>query len=244
MAQSNEGVRLGMKTEMTDDIHDEIAEQSIARRSLHDEVAGRIRTAIIEGRLPPDERLNERVLCNIYGISRTPLREALKVLASEGLVVLHPNRGASVPALSVRDLDATVAVMSHIERLVGETVVQTITDAGIEKIKSLHNQMAHHRSNGELPLYFQKNQMIHTGLVEQTGNPVLVYVYAGLNTRMLRFRYLANRKDERWKEAMREHEDILGALIARDGPRLARLLHDHLINKAVAVRAVLEAHGD
>lgn len=224
-----------------DEAYEDSCQESIAPRSLHDQVAGRIRAAIVEGRLPPNERLNERVLCERYGISRTPLREALKVLASEGLVVLHPNRGASVPALTIGDLEATVAVMAHIEVLVGETVVRTITEEGIESIRRLHDRMAYYKAHGELPKYFQMNQSIHAKLVEQTGNPVLESVYASLNTRMLRFRYLANLKDHRWKQAMQEHEFILEALVARDGTRLGRLLHDHLLNKAKAVRAILEA---
>lgn len=221
---------------MTDGIHEEIEQESIARRSLHDEVAGRIRAAIVEGRLPPEERLNERVLCKRYGISRTPLREALKVLASEGLVILHPNRGASVPPLTVEDLDSTVAVMSHIEILVGKLAAERITEDGLEKVVSLHHRMARHRSLGELPLYFQANQTIHSELVRHTRNPALESVYASLNARMLRFRYLANQSDDRWKEAMHEHELILEALLARDGARLGHLLHDHLLNKAEAVR--------
>ena len=109
--------------------------EPIARRPLHDEVVTRLRDAIIEARLAPGERLNERVLCVRYGISRTPLREALKVLAQEGLVTLLPNRGAVVTPLTVAELEQTIEVMRPLEALAAELVVKRISAATLDTLR-------------------------------------------------------------------------------------------------------------
>lgn len=211
----------------------------IARRPLHDEVVARLRDAIIENRLAPNERLNERVLCVRYGVSRTPLREALKVLAQEGLVTLLPNRGAVVTPLTVTELEQTIEVMRPLEALAGELVVRRISDAGLAEIRALHHEMCAFQARGDLPNYFRANQAIHHHLVEQCGNRILTATYEGLNTRIRRFRYRANFSPERWERAVAEHVEMLDALTARDGLRLGRLMSQHLVNKAEAVKASL-----
>ena len=213
--------------------------ETIARRPLHDEVVTRVRDAIIEDRLAPGERLFERVLCLRYGVSRTPLREALKVLAQEGLVTLLPNRGAMVTPLTLAGLDQAIEVMLPLERLVGTLVVVRITADGLAEIRGLHHDMCGFHARADLPPYFRANQAIHQRLVELCGNPILTATYEGLNTRIRRFRYRANLSQERWDRAVAEHSLILEALMARDGLRLGRLLGEHLVNKADAVRASL-----
>jgi DNA-binding GntR family transcriptional regulator len=217
--------------------------EPIARRPLHDEVVARLRDEIIEHRLVPNERLNERVLCVRYGISRTPLREALKVLAQEGLVTLLPNRGAVVTPLTVTELEQTIEVMRPLEALAGELVVSRISDAGLAEIRALHHEMCAFHARGDLPNYFRANQAIHQHLVEQCGNRILTATYEGLNTRIRRFRYRANFSPERWDRAVAEHVEMLDALTARDGVRLGRLMSEHLVNKAEAVKASLYLDG-
>jgi DNA-binding GntR family transcriptional regulator len=213
--------------------------EPIARRPLHDEVVARLRAAIIENRFAPNERLNERVLCDRYSISRTPLREALKVLAQEGLVTLLPHRGAVVTPLTVAELEQTIEVMRPLEELAGALVVQRIDDAGLAEIRALHHEMCAFHARRDLPNYFRTNQAIHQRLVEETGNRILTLTYEGLNTRIRRFRYRANLAQERWDQAVAEHTVMLEALTARDGLRLGRLMSQHLVNKAEAVKADL-----
>ena len=93
----------------------------------------------------------------------------------------------------------------------------------------------------EMAPYFELNQKIHLGLASATGNAVLIALYAGLNAKLLRYRYQANMQPERWQAAIEEHEDILSAIIMRDGKRLGALLHQHLLNKGAAIRVSLEA---
>jgi DNA-binding GntR family transcriptional regulator len=217
--------------------------ETIARRPLHDEVVARLRDAIIEDRLAPGERLFERVLCVRYGVSRTPLREALKVLAQEGLVTLLPNRGAVVTPLTLVELDQTLEVMLPLEHLVGTLVVTRITDVAVAEIRALHHDMCAFHARADLPSYFRANQAIHQRQVELCGNPILTATYEGLNTWIRRFRYRANLSQERWDRAVAEHAVLLEALMARDGVRLGRLLAEHLVHKADAVRASLQLDG-
>ncbi|HEY4201284.1 MAG TPA: GntR family transcriptional regulator [Devosiaceae bacterium] len=212
----------------------------IARQNLHAEVLSLLRQAVMEGRLKPGERLNERLLCEQYGISRTPLREAFKVLAAEGILTLLPNRGAVVTALSLKDFDAMLDVMAHLETMIGEQAATHIDDDGIVLIRAWHHQMFAHFLRQEMAPYFQLNQQIHLELAARTGNAVLLGLYAGLNAKLLRYRYQANMQPERWQAAIEEHEHILSALIMRDGKRLGALLHQHLLNKGAAIRVNLK----
>lgn len=211
----------------------------IERRSLHDDVVERVRDMIVKGELPPGSRVPERVLCEQLGISRTPLREALKVLAYEGLLELPPNRGAVVTQLTVEDVDETFEVMGGLEALSGELACQRISEEAILEIRALHYQMILAYKRGELPLYFRLNQQIHEAIMAAAGNDTLRQVYDSLAGRVRRARYMANLSAERWRQAVEEHEAMLEALSARDGQRLAAILRDHLKNKAEVVKESL-----
>lgn len=208
---------------------------AIDRRLLHDEAVTRLRDMIVQGELGPGERLNERVLCERFGISRTPLREALKVLASEGLVELLPNRGAVVTELTLSAVREMFAVLGALEALAGELACRNASEADVAEIRALHYQMLLHHTRGELAEYFRCNQQIHLRLVDAAGNAVLSGIYGQLNANVRRARYMANLSRERWDQAVREHEEMLAALIARDGPRLKKVLGDHLSNKMLVV---------
>ncbi|MGN2390486.1 GntR family transcriptional regulator [Pelomicrobium sp. G1] len=216
-------------------------DKAIHRRPLHHEVAARLRDMIIQGELAPGARLNERVLCQQLGISRTPLREALKVLATEGLVELLPNRGAVVTQLTLRAVREIFEVMGALERLAGELACRNATDADIAEIRALHYQMMAHYARGDLAGYFRYNQQIHIKLVECTGNATLAATYRNLNAHVRRARYMANLSRERWDKAVQEHEEILDALVKRDSARLQGLLQDHLGNKMLVVLEALTA---
>jgi len=199
----------------------------------------RLRDLIIQGRLAPGARLNERVLCQQLGISRTPLREAFKVLATEGLVELLPNRGAIVAGLDPTRLEQTFAVMGALEALAGELACGNATVQQLDDIRALHYEMLAAHARGDLAGYFRHNQAIHLKLAEASGNPVLAHAYRQLNANVRRARYMANLSRERWDAAVREHEAILSALLARDAPRLKRLLAEHLGSKLASVLGAL-----
>ncbi len=215
----------------------------IARRALHDEVVRRLRDLIVEGELAPGTRVPERELCARFGISRTPLREALKVLATEGLVDLQHHRGAVVATLTSEAVDDMFQVMGALEALAGDSACRRASAADIAEIEALHREMLAQYASRNLSEYFRLNQQIHERLIEATANPVLSSIYRSLSVRIRRARYMANLSRPRWDQAVAEHEQILEALRARDGARLSRLLREHLLHKAEVVKTVLLGKG-
>jgi DNA-binding GntR family transcriptional regulator len=209
--------------------------------SLHDEVLGRLRDMIVEGRFAPGERIPERELCAEIGVSRTPLREALKVLAAEGLIELLPNRGARVRRFTDKDVRECFEVLAAVESAAGRLACARITDAEITAIERLHYEMYGHYLRRELPAYFRLNQAIHASIVEAAGNEALKATYQSFTARMRQFRYSANSLGRnRWGEAMREHEEMLDALRRRNGDELASILFGHLIRKYEAASQTLQ----
>ena len=209
--------------------------------SLHDGVLSQLRDIIVEGRLPPGARIPERELCTEIGVSRTPLREALKVLAAEGLVELLPNRGARVRQFTDQDVRDLFEVLAGLEATAGRLACRRITDFEISKLEDMHYEMYGHYIRRELPAYFRLNQAIHASLVEAARNEVLKRTYHSFTARMRQYRYSANTiARDRWGEAMREHEHILDALRHRDGERLAAVLFDHLLKKYEAASQTID----
>lgn len=211
--------------------------------SLHDELLVALRDYIVEGHLADGARIPERQLCERFGISRTPLREALKVLAAEGLIDLLPNRGARVRELGAEELRELFDVMGGLEALAGRLACEHISDAEVAEIERVHHDMYRFYLRREMHGYFQCNQAIHRMIVEAAGNAALSATYASFAGRIRRVRYSANlaKERDRWGEAMREHEMILDALRRRAGSELSDILFLHLRNKRRAAQAEASA---
>lgn len=213
-------------------------------RLLVAEVTERLRDMIVQGELAPGVKLNERVLCERLRTSRTPVREAIKYLASEGLVELLPNRGAIVSPITAETVREMFELLGALEALAGELACTHAHDADIAEIRALHFQMLAHHARGELAPYFRCNQEIHMRLVESAGNATLANTYRALNGHVRRARYMANLSRERWDHAVEEHQKILDAITRRDGALLPVLLRNHLINKMAVVMDALAQQAD
>jgi DNA-binding GntR family transcriptional regulator len=213
------------------------------RTPLHERVARALRDRIVDGALAAGERVDERALCAAFGVSRTPLREALKVLAGEGLIDLLPNRGARVARLDPRDVADMFEVMASLESLAGRLAASRASDAEIDEVGRLHGAMVAAFQRRELAGYFRLNQAIHETILEAARNPVLSQTYRGLAGRIRRARYQANMTEDRWAAAVAEHETILAALRARDGERIGALLAEHLTRKMAVVNSELTRQG-
>lgn len=198
-------------------------------------VCERLRDMIIEGELAAGSRLNERALCDRLGVSRTPLREAFRMLASEGFVDLQPNRGAQVVSLSDADIRDSFELMGALEALSGELACARITDDEIVEIKALTFQMLACHARRDLPAYYQLNRVIHDRINRAARNAVLTQAYATLNLRIQNLRFRSNFDEDKWAKAAGEHERMVAALEARDGAALAALLRGHLRAKGEAV---------
>ena len=209
----------------------------IARRYLHDEAAGRLRELILAGELEPRSRINEMALCARFNISRTPLREAIKLLAAEGLLELLPNRGARVAAISDVEIDEIVEVMAALEGAAGELACRHIAPSQLEALTVLTDDMVEAWRQKDYPRYFLRNQEIHNGIMAAARNQSLQAVYNSLSGRVQRARYSANKTPTQWHQAIKDHERMLELLTKRESAKLGQLLRDHLRSKKAIIAA-------
>jgi DNA-binding GntR family transcriptional regulator len=202
---------------------------AIARPALHEEVTARLRDMIVENRIQPGERVPELEIAARLGVSRTPIREALKVLAAEGLVEMQPLRGAIVKAFSAKDAQDMLRVIALLEEHAGREACAAPA-ADIAAVQALHERMrAHHRRRERQP-YFALNQQIHQAIVALARNDTLAAMHAQLGQRMRRIRYVGNSEPANWDAAMAEHEAMMQALAARDADAMAAAMRAHLLN--------------
>lgn len=213
----------------------------IPRQVLHQEVAVRLRQRIVEGHLAPGAKLNERELSELLKVSRTPLREAIKMLAAEGLVELLPNRGAAVARLSEQDVADTFEVIAGLEGQSGELAAQRITEAELDEIRALHYEMLAAHTRKDLPTYYRINAQIHTLINAAARNPVLTQTWRTVNARLQALRFRSNFDAAKWKRAVREHDRMIELLAARDGAGMHTLLVQHLEHKRDAVLELMRS---
>jgi DNA-binding GntR family transcriptional regulator len=215
----------------------------ISRLALHDQVAARLRTMLVEGRIAPGAKLLERELCAELHVSRTPLREAIKLLAAEGLVDLLPNRGAVAVKLTEADVLNAFEVLALLEGASGELAAERISNDELAGVRALHHEMKSCFARRDLSGYYRLNARIHTAINEAARNPVLSSTYRSINARVQALRFRTNQNVAKWKRAMKEHDLMLDALAAHDAATLRQLLVQHLHHKRDTVLALMRA-GD
>jgi DNA-binding GntR family transcriptional regulator len=201
----------------------------IERVPLHEEVTNRLRDMIVSLRLPPGERIQELEVAQLLGVSRTPVREAIKVLTAEGLVELLPLRGAIVKAFSAKDARDMLEVIALLETYAGERACQA-DPARIDAILQMHQEMKRLFEARQRLAYFALNQRIHEALIALADNDTLSMTHATLSKRMRSLRYSGNSTPENWTAAMAEHEQMMVSLAARDGQALSRIMGEHIRN--------------
>lgn len=214
---------------------------SIPRAALHEQVAQRLRQMLVEGHIASGAKLNERELSEELKVSRTPLREAIKMLAAEGLVELLPNRGAIAVELSEADILNTFEVMAGLEGQSGELAAQRITESELAEITAMHYEMLAAYTRRDLSNYYRLNAAIHRAINAAARNPVLTATYNQVNARLQALRFRSNQDGEKWKRAMQEHEQMVEALRAHDPVSMRAILLAHLDNKRDVVIEQLRA---
>jgi len=213
----------------------------IIRRTLHDEVAIRLREMLVEGRIAPGAKLNERELCALLRISRTPLREAIKLIAAEGLVDLLPNRGAVAVKLSESDIVHAFEVLAGLEGMSGEFAAQRITNAELAEIQALTYEMSACFARSDLSGYYRLNARIHAAINSAAKNPLLSKIYREINARLQSLRFRTNLNKSKWKLAMKEHEQMVETLEAHDAVAARKVLVDHILRKRDTVLVMMRA---
>lgn len=214
--------------------------QAIPRAALHEQVALQLRQMLVEGLITPGAKLNERELSEELHVSRTPLREAIKMLAAEGLVELLPNRGAIALHLSRDDVLNTFEVMAGLEGQSGELAAQRITEAELSNIKALHYEMLAAYTRQDLSAYYRLNAEIHRAINAAAKNPVLTATYNQVNARLQALRFRSNQDGEKWARAVQEHGAMVAALEARDSAAMREVLLTHLQHKREVVLSLLK----
>lgn len=202
------------------------------------EIAARLRDMIDEGELPPGSRIDEKELSRQFDVSKTPLREALKVLVSEGRATHRQYIGYRVAEIDLEDLVATFELLHGLEAMAGELVQQRITVSQVTAIAAKHRRMMEYHVAGRRVAYFKLNQQIHQMLIDIADNPVLSKIYSTLMAKVYRARSAANTGVLRWAESAKEHEEIFRALEDPAHKNLPMLLKDHSIKTAQEVLTV------
>ncbi|MGU3539552.1 GntR family transcriptional regulator [Methylobacterium sp. A54F] len=213
----------------------------LANVGLHEKATRHLRELILTGALPPGQDLVEADLSAALGISRTPVREALKLLAVEGLVELRPNRSARVPDLRAEGIAQLFEAMAGLERIAAELAAARITEAELARLQALQIEMEGYHRATDLAPYFAINQQIHRMIVAASRNAPLQDAHESLYGRAELVRRRALRTPERWDESVAEHRAIFEALAARDAARAGALLSDHVGRTGAVVLRNLSA---
>ncbi|MBB3165799.1 DNA-binding GntR family transcriptional regulator [Rhizobium laguerreae] len=215
--------------------------QPTKRLTLHEDLVARLTEMIQEGELPPGSRMPEIQLCEHFGVSRTPLREALKVLAADGWLVWKANHGARVSEVDVGEVAEVFELLGGIERLIGQLMIERMVPSEHLEMQAMHLELARRHAAEDRVGYFRINQEIHRRMSALTRNRSLQDTYEALSKKVYRARTMANYGHERWDQSLIEHTDFMDALRRHDQAELMERLEAH--NKATC-EAVISALSD
>ena len=207
--------------------------------SLHEAVAERLRAAVFERQLAPGQWIDEAVLCQAWQVSRTPLREALKVLAAEGLVELVPRRGCRVASLTEDDARELFPVMALLEGRCAFEATQKAGEDDLRELRRLHELLEQHAAAGQREAYYRANHLFHSQVQALARNRWLDRATNDLRRfmRLLRGRQL--QQPGRLERSIAEHRALMDAFERRDAARAERLMHDHLMAQLHALERLL-----
>ncbi len=207
----------------------------ISIKALHQEVADRIRELIRNGHLKKGDRIVETEICQLLGISRTPLREALRVLSAEGLIVIVPNKGAHVAEPSMQEIREMFDVMAILEGVCARVAAEKMTDAQFKKLRQLHEKLEQHYQAGNDQKYLKVNHEFHVLIQTIAGNKVLDEVVNGLRQKILLYRYRQLYQPDRFDASMQEHRDLFKAFKSRNPDKAERMMKKHLMGQCEAL---------
>ncbi len=219
------------------------ADQPLRPTSLHEEVAARLRGMVFDRQLEPGAWIDEMALVERWHISRTPLREALKVLASEGLVTLVPRRGCQVVEMSEEDSAELFPVMAMLEGRCAYEAAQKATSGEIAELQALHDTLERHAAAGDIDGYYRANHLFHSRVQAIAANRWLDRTTGDLRRfiRLLRGRQLHH--EGRLEESIAEHRALIRAFAARDADGAQRVMHAHLMAQLAALQAMRRAEA-
>ncbi|MDY0072098.1 MAG: GntR family transcriptional regulator [Thauera sp.] len=215
----------------------------IASQALYQEVAERLRNAIFAHQLAPGSWIDEQALAEQYGISRTPLREALKVLAAEGLITLKPRRGSFVTEVSERDLDEIFGIIALLEAECARLAVARSTPADIARLQAIHDELESAATARDINAFFDANQRFHQAVQQLADNHWLLHVIQDLRKLIKLSRHHSLFSEGRLEQALIEHRRLLAAIVDGDGKAAAEQMDAHIRSGREAVARIASARS-
>ena len=193
-----------------------------------DEILTTLESEILSGRLPPGSRLEETELSERFECSRTPIREALRQLASEALITMRPRQPAMVAALSARKLLEMFQVMAELEGLCARLAARRVSQAWGKEISEIHHKLISAGETGDINLFYDVNQEFHEAIYEASRNAFLADQTRKLRNQVAAYRRRVTRMPNRIADTVREHEAIMQAILAHDPERAHSTMRDHV----------------
>jgi len=207
----------------------------IEKKTLHEEIAYNLRELIMSGELQEGDKIKEDELCSSMGISKTPLREALRVLSVEGLIRLVPNRGSFVSTPTFEEIREMFDVMSVLEGFCARAAAQKMGEKDLATLEKLHDRLEENYRRKAQREYIRINNQFHSFVQELAGNRTLNQIVNGLRQKILLYRYQSLNLPERFAQSIREHRDLLEAFRKKDPKKAETLMRRHLKKQCEAL---------
>ncbi len=215
-------------------------DEPIAATALYQQVANRLRKRIYQQELRPGDRIDEKRLCEELGISRTPLREALKVLDADGLVVLQPRRGCFVAELGKQQLEELFPVMAVLEGLIAREACRGLTDGDLTELEQMHEELENAAASHDVDRYYEHNYVFHKRVQDLSRNRYLQRVALDLRKLLFLARHQQLKKPGRLEQSIGEHRRLMEAFRNRDAASAEAIMKEHLTHQGEAVLSWLE----
>ena len=215
----------------------------IRTKTLHQEIVAQIQKMIHNGILVRGQKIDEKRLCESMGVSRTPVREALRLLKSDGLIDLIPHKGAYVSQPCIEEINDMFEVMSVLEGTCARLAVANMKGKDFKRIESLHEELEEHYRNRDYEAYLKKNHVFHVFIQDLAGNKVLNDVINGLRQKILLYRQKQLYQPERFDQSIQEHRDLLQAFRKKDPISAELLMKQHLLMQCKALVGLYASKG-
>ena len=206
---------------------------------LRDVVFNTLREAILKGELKPGERLMELQLASKLGVSRTPIREAIRMLEQEGLAVTIPRKGAEVAKMTEKDIEDVLQIREALDELAATIACEQITKEELDELRHTMHEFEEHTKTADVKRIAEADVRFHDIIYQATGNPKLVSMLNNLREQMYRYRLEYIKDEKNYPTLIKEHSKIVEGLSNKDKARVTAAMHMHVVNQANAVKEII-----